>query len=94
MSYEAMLGLLESKQSEGNAMKFQVIGRTEQGNTVYYTGRAGQLFVSPESGKAFDYPTLESARRRAMNLNQMTPIHGIRFFVPSVDSDHFATVLC
>lgn len=74
-------------------MKTLVIGRTNEGNTVYYTGRAGSLFVSASLAEAFTYDSTEGARRRAANLNQMTPIHGIRFFSPSPDSDHYATVL-
>ena len=60
-----------------------VIGRNLEGQTVYYTGRAGSLFVSTLAAEAFQYSGLEAARRRAMNLNQMTDLHGIRFFAPS-----------
>lgn len=63
-------------------LKFFVIGRTREGETVYYTGRAGQAFVSPKPEEAFGYESLEVARRRAANFNRMTEIHGIRFMVP------------
>jgi len=68
-------------------MTNKVIGRKNDGSTVYYTGRAGSLFVSADPSQAFCYDGIEAARRRAANLNQMTPIHGIRFFVPSPDSE-------
>lgn len=61
---------------------YTVVGRSEQGDTFYYTGRAGQAFVSKLIGEAFAYPSLFEARRRALNLNRMTALHGIRFFVP------------
>lgn len=64
------------------AAEYKVIGRTREGETVYYTGRAGQAFVSKQAEEAFGYDGLEAARRRATNLNQMTEIHGIRFIVP------------
>jgi hypothetical protein len=68
--------------SGGNMSKYRVIGRTKEGKTLYYTGRAGQFFVNPEPQSAFWYDSLEAARRRATNLNVGTLIHGIRFFVP------------
>lgn len=72
-----------SESVEGRkGVKFKVIGRTREGETVYYTGRAGQAFVSKQAEEAFGYDGLEAARRRATNLNQMTEIHGIRFIVP------------
>lgn len=80
-------------------MKHILIGRKSDGSTVYYTGRAGHAFVSPILADVFTYDSLEQARRRAMNLNQMTEIHGIRFHVPcgelgaSDKPEHQATVL-
>jgi hypothetical protein len=56
-----------------------VVGRREDGSTVWYTGKAGQEFVSENPADAWTYPTVESARRRAFNLNHGTSIHGIRF---------------
>lgn len=63
--------------------KFFVIGRDANGKALYYTGRAGKLFVAENDTEAFGYDSLEAARRRATNLNQMTAIHGIRFFAPN-----------
>ncbi len=80
-------------------MKHILVGRKSDGSTVYYTGRAGQAFVSSQLADVFTYDSLEQARRRALNLNQMTAIHGIRFIVPCGDlgasstPEHHATVL-
>lgn len=63
--------------------RFFVRGRKANGETVWYTGMAGQGFVSDSIRHAFDYPTLEQARNRARNLNQMTQLHGIHFVVPT-----------
>lgn len=60
-------------------MNIPVIGRTEKGDTVWYTGRAGSGFVSVNQADAFTYASVESARLRATNLNRGTAIHGIRF---------------
>jgi hypothetical protein len=59
-----------------------IVGRNSDGSTVYYTGRAGQAFISANLTDVFTYDSLEQARRRALNLNQMTEIHGVRFHVP------------
>lgn len=66
-------------------MKYQVIGRKQDGSTVYYTGRAGQAFVSENSLQAFQFDTLEYARHRAKVLNRMTELHRIRFIAPCPD---------
>jgi hypothetical protein len=63
-------------------MNYIVQGRTADGNTVYYTGRAGQAFISTDKRDAFTYPSLNAARARATMLNQGTATHGIRFMVP------------
>jgi hypothetical protein len=55
-----------------------VLGRTADGNTVWYTGRAGAAFVSTDPSEAFRY-SVDGARRRALNLNRGTAFHGIRF---------------
>ena len=55
-----------------------VMGRTAEGGTVWYTGRAGAAFISANESEAFRY-SIEGARRRALNLNRGTAMHGIRF---------------
>ena len=56
-----------------------VIGRTTDGSTVWYTGRAGQASMSTDAREAFVYATVEEARHRAALLNRMTPLHGVSF---------------
>ena len=46
-------------------MDYRVEGRKENGETVYYTGRAGKGFVSDQLCDAFTYVSLDGARRRA-----------------------------
>ena len=54
-------------------------GLDNHGNEVFYTGKAGPAFVSPDESEAFDAFNLEGARRKATILNRMTKIHGYRF---------------
>jgi hypothetical protein len=56
-----------------------VIGRTAEGSTVWYTGKAGEQFISADPHEAFMGYSLDGARNRAKNLNRMTPMHGIYF---------------
>lgn len=49
-------------------MKFIV----KSGNNFYYTGKAGQAFVSPNACDAFEYGSLEAAQRRATTLNRQS----------------------
>ena len=56
-----------------------VIGRTQTGETVFYTGRAGDGFVSSDPKDAFLYQSVDAARGRAKSLNGGTPLHGIWF---------------
>ena len=59
-----------------------ILGTTADGAEVFYTGRAGDGWVSADVKEAFRYDSLEQARRKAMIFNQATPLHGIRFMVP------------
>lgn len=63
-------------------MDYIVQGRTKEGETVYYTGKAGAGFVSSVYGEAFTYSTLERARKRATMLNVGRDVHEIHFMVP------------
>lgn len=47
-----------------------IIGRNSSGQTVYYTGKAGKYFVSPNPQDAFMGFSLEGARRKALQLNR------------------------
>jgi hypothetical protein len=64
-------------------LNFFVVGRTAEGNTVYYTGKAGKDFISPQMCDAFEYSSIDRARHRASLLNQGTDLHGVRFIVPA-----------
>jgi hypothetical protein len=68
-------------------MDYQVVGRREDGSTVYYTGKAGQAFVSNQLCDAFSYSSLERARTRAAMLNRTSEMTGIRFIVPNPDAE-------
>lgn len=58
---------------------FLVRGMTKDGVEVFYTGRAGDVFVNKNKDEAFDYHTLEGAQRVAMRFNEITSVHGIHF---------------
>lgn len=60
-------------------MDYILRGRKANGDTVYYTGKAGAGFIHESLLSAFSWAGQEGARRRAMNLNQMTAIHGVHF---------------
>jgi hypothetical protein len=56
-----------------------VRGLTRDGKEVFYTGRAGDAFVSPDRFQAFECETIATARERAKRFNRYTEIHGIHF---------------
>lgn len=56
-----------------------VRGTTKDGNRVFYTGKAGQEFVSTDYKQTFFYYSIDGALNRAAQLNEMTPIHGVHF---------------
>ena len=56
-----------------------VRGRTVEGNEVFYTGKAGQAFISTLRGESFGYTSQWQAQARAKNLNCMSDIHGVLF---------------
>lgn len=62
-----------------NTQFVPVIGRAANGDTVWYTGKAGAAFVSADAVDAFQGYSLEGARNRATMLNRGTVVHGIRF---------------
>lgn len=61
------------------AAKGLVIGTDKQNNVWYYTGRAGEGFVSRSRADAFTGYSMEGAKNRAQNLNAGTGAHGITF---------------
>ncbi len=56
-----------------------IVGRDANGNTVWYTGKAGSEFISTEPRHAFMGYSLEGARNRAKQLNRMCDVHGVWF---------------
>ncbi len=56
-----------------------VCGTTADGKQVYYTGAAGEAFVSTDPGRAFVGWYESGARNVADRLNRMTSVHGITF---------------
>jgi hypothetical protein len=67
-------------QTPNNEVKMvPIVGRTADGKTVWYTGRAGDGWVSSNPKEAFLGFSLEGARSRATQFNRMTAVHGIYF---------------
>lgn len=62
-----------------------IAGTTEDGSRVWYTGRAGKLFVSPERAEAFLGYSLEGARAAAQRMNRFKSEHGIHFVAVTGD---------
>lgn len=55
-----------------------VRGVTKSGSVVFYTGKAGEAWVSTDMSDAFPYSE-SGARAKASMFNRMTEIHGIHF---------------
>lgn len=51
----------------------------DRGNAKFYTGRAGQDWLSADVREAFRGYSLEGARRKAMTFNAGMALHGWRF---------------
>lgn len=54
-------------------------GTDRQGHTVWYTGRAGEGFISWQRSEAFVGFNLAGAARQATSLNRGTAFHGVHF---------------
>lgn len=61
------------------------------GNVAYWTGRTGAKWVSANRALAFSAYTMEGARRKALQFNRMSDIHGWRFIAVPRDRDHSHT---
>jgi len=48
---------------------------------LYYTGRAGEGWVSPDASEAFTFNSWEHASGRAAAFNKYQPVHGLTFEV-------------
>jgi hypothetical protein len=53
---------------------------------LFYTGRAGQYYLSAEQSDAFTYRSESEARIKARRMNVARP--GIRFEVSKVEKTH------
>ena len=60
---------------------FVVQGYFNQGGEpLFYTGRAGEGWISTNAREAFTYATLAEANRKAAIFNRGTAAHGCRFW--------------
>lgn len=50
----------------------------KDGNEFFYTGRAGEGWISANMGEAFPY-SLEGARNKAIRFNEAAALHGLWF---------------
>lgn len=60
-------------------MSYILRGITRDGDVVFYTGGAGDRWLTPNKAEAFRYSTLSTAQNRALRFNEMEPVHGVRF---------------
>lgn len=60
-----------------------LVGRTKDGDTVYWTGKAGLTWVSFHASDAFQAPK-ELASTRAMEFNALESRHGVWFLVSEI----------
>ena len=65
-----------------------VRGINNQGDEVFYTGKAGPAWVSENISEAFEYELLPPAIRKAMHFNKTTELHGVRFIGMLTDAEH------
>jgi hypothetical protein len=55
------------------------------GNVFWWTGKAGQDWVSPSQADAFLGLNIEGARAKALQFNRRSDIHGLRFIAVCAD---------
>ena len=58
-----------------------LIARNFAGDKFFWTGKAGEAWVSPKAADAFVAPSLEFADRKAASFNRFTILHGLKFEV-------------
>lgn len=56
-------------------------GLDQNGETFYYTGRAGEGWLTRDTREAFTYTSQAMARSRAQNFNRHEALHGM-WFIP------------
>lgn len=64
-----------------NETSYILRGVNPQGEEFWYTGRAGEAWVSRDRREAFTYPGfgLSAARDRAKGFNRRVALHGLWF---------------
>ena len=53
------------------------------GKVFWWTGKAGAAWVSPDRSQAHVALSLEGARRKALQFNKMSALHGLYFVAVS-----------
>lgn len=70
-----------ANQDQGVANTYVLRGLNRDGDTFWYTGKAGDGWISQDQALAFTYGTLHLARNKAMGFNRYCPLHGL-WFIP------------
>jgi hypothetical protein len=65
-------------------MEYVLRGLDKEGNIRFYTGGAGDRWLTPVVEHAFPL-SKERAQRRAIEFNKMEGIHGYWFIIQRVD---------
>ena len=68
-------------------MTYYLQGIDRQGAQVYYTGRAGEGWLSRDHAEAFQYPALDGARAKARAFARTAGLHGVWFMVLSTGGE-------
>lgn len=59
----------------------------KDGRVFWWTGKAGEAFVSPNRADAFVGFNVEGARRVASRHNANTALHGLRFIAVTAEAE-------
>jgi hypothetical protein len=74
-------GLVARPQTRNRKMSHILTATDANGQTFYYTGRAGAAWVSPDRAEALPCGTREGAEQRAVRFNGLTVLHRLTFAV-------------
>ena len=70
---------------------YVVVTRDDCNNGLYYTGKAGEAFLTRDLDEAFPYQTLEGAKRKADSLNHPSrPFDSFKPVAVMPNSDYIA----
>lgn len=56
-------------------MQYVLRATNSTGEDLFYTGRAGAFWLSPNRAEAFTFELAEGAERRAERFNEFTSLH-------------------